>query len=333
LADNPLVVFERELARRETQFVTLLGKSIDPRKFMRVISMAAARNPDLLMADRQSLINACMHAAQDGLLPDGREGVITVYNTKDADRWVKKAQWNPMAQGLLKKLYASGQIKGVSTGIVYKNDVFKYNKGDDEILIHEPALDDALYGSEDEHAIRAVYARATLLSGHVEREVMTKKQIDLVRACSKNKDGSIWNTWYGQMAVAKVIRRLAKRLPLPDADLGRDEDEAPEEPVRLPEIRPPVLGAVPAEPPVPEDTVIGIDPAEIIAEEEDQSMDHLFDLIKEGNRLVEAGDRKSFQQWWVAIPIEDRKRIGVAQFDMWCAQLGIIKKDANNDNS
>jgi phage RecT family recombinase len=330
LADNPLVIFERELARRETQFVTLLGKSIDPRKFMRVISMAASRNPDLLMADRQSLINACMHAAQDGLLPDGREGVITVYNVNIAkkgekDNWVKKAQWNPMAQGLLKKLYATGRIKGISTGIVYLNDTFRYTKGDDEFLVHEPNINDALYGSEDEHAIRAVYARAVLSTGHVEREVMTKKQIDLVRACSKNKTGEIWTKWFGQMAVAKVIRRLAKKLPLPDADTFGDEDDS--HPDELPEIRTqrpepvlpddgsgPQLSLAKKEPPVPDDK-----PAEI---EEDQStMDHLFDLIREGNEFVEAGDREAFKQWWIAIPIEERKRIGVSQFEMWQAQL------------
>ena len=60
----------------------------------------------------RSLFGEITKAASDGLLPDGREGVIQSYNTKvkyrdkdgkDRDRWEKTAVWMPMSHGMRKR--------------------------------------------------------------------------------------------------------------------------------------------------------------------------------------------------------------------------------------
>ena len=70
-ADLPLPA---QLKKRESQFAAALPAHMPVERFMRVVLTAAQNNPDLVRADRPSFFNACMKAAQDGLLPDGREG-------------------------------------------------------------------------------------------------------------------------------------------------------------------------------------------------------------------------------------------------------------------
>ena len=71
---NPVVVFRQELGGMEEQFKAALPAHIPVERFMRVLMTAIQNNPDLLGVERRSLWNAAMKAAQDGLLPDGREG-------------------------------------------------------------------------------------------------------------------------------------------------------------------------------------------------------------------------------------------------------------------
>ena len=75
----PKTSFGAELARRKPQFHAALPAQMSPDKFMRVVLTAVQTNPDLQRADPRSFWNACMRAAQDGLLPDGREGALVPF--------------------------------------------------------------------------------------------------------------------------------------------------------------------------------------------------------------------------------------------------------------
>src|SRR3546814_9174090 len=90
--------------RTDTLFpYTTLFRSIPVEKFHRVAVTAISSNPDLLNVDRTSLFGALMKAAQDGLLPDGREGAIVPFKGK--------ASWMPMVAGIMKKVRNSGEIE------------------------------------------------------------------------------------------------------------------------------------------------------------------------------------------------------------------------------
>jgi recombination protein RecT len=216
-ARNPYDHLKRQLENSKAEFLPLFGQSqqnVD--RFVRVVLNAVLANPDLLEADRRSLIAACMKAAQDGLMPDGREAVLNIYNTNVAkkgqpDDWRKMAQYLPMVGGLVKKLYESGEVTYIDAACVYANDKFTYRRGDEPKLEHEPTMDD------DAGLIVAAYAVIKLKNGEVKREVMPRRDIEAVRGASKSKNNGPWVTWYDQQAIKSVIKRAYKQLPKADA--------------------------------------------------------------------------------------------------------------------
>ena len=103
--------FRAMVQRMENEFLAALPPQIDVSKFTRTLMTSVQMNPELLQADRKSLLSACMKAAQDGLLLDGREAALVCYNARDrAGQFVKMAQYMPMVSGILKKVRQSGEL-------------------------------------------------------------------------------------------------------------------------------------------------------------------------------------------------------------------------------
>lgn len=198
----------------EKQFALALPEHVSPERFVRVVVTAIQSNPDLQRANPDSVLGAALKCAQDGLLPDGREAALVVYNTKvknpdtGRDEWVKKAQYLPMIAGVLAKVRRSGELLTISSHIVYEQDAFTYILGDDERIEHQPFM-----GGDRGKAI-AAYAVAKTKDGGIYREVMTLGQIEQVRNVSRAKDSGPWKDWWDEMARKTVLRRLAKRLPM-----------------------------------------------------------------------------------------------------------------------
>lgn len=230
---TPIEAFRNDLSRMGPQFKMALPPHIVPDKFIRVVVTAVQGNADLLNVDRGSLFGACMKAAQDGLLPDGREGAIIKFRTKEGD----KAQWMPMVGGILKKVRNSGELSSISANVVYKNDQFDYFIDESgEHLTHKPKLDG------ERGPIHLTYAVAKTKDGGVYVEVMTEDQMTAVKGMSRAKDSGPWSGPFAdEMRKKTAIRRLSKRLPmstdLDDViraddelyDLKHDEPKAPEQ--------------------------------------------------------------------------------------------------------
>lgn len=209
---NPIVVLNDQLATREEQFRAALPAHIPVERFKRVLLTAVQNNPSLLKLDRHSFFNSAMRAAQDGLLPDGREAAIVEFGGK--------ATYMPMIGGLRKKVRNSGEIATWEAHVVYENDEFLYELGDEPILRHKPTM------SEPGKPI-AAYSIAVLKSGEKSREVMTVVEIEKVRNVSRAKNNGPWVQWWGEMARKTVARRHAKVLPMStDLDdlMRRDDD-------------------------------------------------------------------------------------------------------------
>lgn len=204
MSNNPIAVFREDLSRMTPEFAKALPSHVGADKFTRVVMSAVQQNPDILAADKRTLLGACMKAAQDGLLPDGREAAITVYNTKAG----KVAQFMPMIAGILKKARNSGEISTIAAELVYTNDRFEYRvvNGKPE-MIHEPVV----FGERGD--VLGAYACAVLKDGSTMVEVMSKADIEKVRGASRAKDSGPWVSWWGEMARKTVLRRLSKRLP------------------------------------------------------------------------------------------------------------------------
>lgn len=213
---TPYEQLKGQLEKSKAEFLPLLGNSgANVDRFIRVVLNAVMATPDLLDADRRSLVTACLRAAQDGLLPDGREAVLNIYNTKvkvdNRDTWVKKVQYLPMVGGLVKKLYESGEVTYIDAACVYEGDRFTYRRGDEPRLEHEPTMND------NPGEIVAAYVVIKLKNGEVKREVMPRRDIEAVRGASKSKDNGPWVTWFDQQAIKSVIKRAYKQLPKADA--------------------------------------------------------------------------------------------------------------------
>lgn len=206
--------FSKDLAKQTNALRSMLPAHIEVEKFQRAAVTAVQHNPDLLNADRQSLFNALTRCAGDGLLPDNREAAMVIYNTKDGNDWIKKAQYMPMVYGIIKRMRNSGEVSTIEAHVVYRNDKFDFRLGDDPKLEHVPKLD----GERGKPVL--VYCVVNFKDGGKYRELMSVSDVEKARSKSKNKDKGPWVDWWEEMAKKTVIHRAAKRLPA-SADLDK----------------------------------------------------------------------------------------------------------------
>ena len=212
---SPIVLFKAELEKRSSDFRDALPAHIPTRHFIRTTVTAIQNNPSILECEKASILTACMKAAQDGLVIDGREAALVEFKTKVDERWVKKAQYMPMVAGVMKLVRNSGQLSSLIAQIVHKNDKFSYNPASDTAPQHEPDW----FGTRGE--VVGVYAVARLKDGSAVVEVMSKADVEAIRSRSKGADRGPWVTDWNEMARKTVIRRIAKYLP---KSTDRDDD-------------------------------------------------------------------------------------------------------------
>lgn len=202
------------------QFKAALPQHVSVEKFVRVTLTAVQTTPALLEADRRTLFAAATRAAQMGLLPDGREGAIVTFKGQ--------CQFMPMVAGVMKLVRNSGEISTWSVQAVYENDDFDYELGDNERIIHKPAL-------RDRGSVVGAYSIVTMKDGEKSREFMGVEEIEAIRKRSRSGGSGPWVTDFAEMAKKTVVRRHSKRLPMStdlDGLLHEDDDlfMPPEEP-------------------------------------------------------------------------------------------------------
>ncbi|HEY8066572.1 MAG TPA: recombinase RecT [Methylosinus sp.] len=226
-----VTAFKTQMTNNEREFQMALPVHIPVERFVRVVLTAVNANPKLLTADRRSLFEAAMKAAQDGLLPDGREGAFSTFSTKvkgddGRDIWIDKVTWMPMIAGIRKKVRNSDTIETWDVQAVHDKDEFDYELGDTPFIRHKPLI------RGDRGPIIAFYSIATLKSGEKSRDVMSAHEVEYVRNTYSKKDregnfSPAWTKSFGEMGKKTLARRHAKVLPMStDLDdlLRRDDD-------------------------------------------------------------------------------------------------------------
>jgi recombination protein RecT len=206
-------------AEYQERIGSMLPPDVDRKRFTAVALRAVQENPDLLQADKTSLLLACQRAASDGLLPDKREGAMVVRGGKVA--------WTPMIAGLRKILAKYGY--DVRAEIVYENDAFDYELGDTPSLSHKPAP----LGVDRGKMIGAYAVVTHLDSGAKYREVMNMAELDAVKAMGA-KGGPWSGAFKNEMYRKTVARRCLKQVPLRDAQQLNDVLERDNENFELP---------------------------------------------------------------------------------------------------
>lgn len=218
--------FESELRERASSIFSMLPSNVSPEKFRNTAIAAVKKNPDLLRCTPRTLFSAITAAALDGLMPDGKEGIIQDRNVKiskrnEKDRWEVQATWQPMFHGFRKR---ARELDGllVDAQVVYKNDLFKRIQGDDPKIVHEPTAPD-----QDPGPMIAAYAIFKRENGVIlHREVMRKSEIEDTRNTSKQPEGLMWKTFTTEAWRKTVGRRGFKSVPVSEnmaAILERDD--------------------------------------------------------------------------------------------------------------
>lgn len=222
----PLIVqFRDYVQQRMATLEDALPPTIPPKRFVSVVMTALQNKPKLLECTFASLWNSCVRAAQDGLLPDGREGAIAPYGeNKEGKRVAEIATWMPMVEGYRKKAFEAGHVHAWEVNVVYEKDDFDFELGDNAFIKHRPYI-----GPEPSGGIVGAYSRAKLANGEVVREVMSAYQIMQVKAKSKAGNGP-WQdqAFFPEMCKKVVARRHYKQLPHSesmDAMIARDDAE------------------------------------------------------------------------------------------------------------
>jgi recombination protein RecT len=211
--------FQTGLVARREEYAPALPSHISPERFQRVAVTAVNLNPALLKADRRSLYNACAKAASDGLLPDGRDGALVIFNTKTKDpetsREVYKdvVTWMPMVAGIIKKARQSGEITALGARIVYQKEI-EQGKFTHRVVDGVPKVDHEpiLWGERGKPVL--VYSFVQFKSGDVDFEFLHADDVAKIRAVSRSKDKGPWASWTDEMWKKSAIRRHAKRLPI-----------------------------------------------------------------------------------------------------------------------
>lgn len=232
-----IAAFRGDLDKQQKELQLVLPKHIDLGGFCRIVLTAVSANEKLAAADRTSLLAACMEAAEDGLMPDGREGAIVPYFNKRANCYI--ASWQPMVWGLVKLVRQSGELLDLGAHIVTSADRFDYLVDEHgEHFQHRPD-----FAQSDAQPL-LIYAFARTKDGGVYFEAMSWREVQRFRELSQARsDDTPWHNWTEEMAKVRVLKRLCKRLPMSAtarAVLVRDDARDAQHFAPVPEVIDPV---------------------------------------------------------------------------------------------
>ena len=233
---NAIATLVNTISAREMQEVIrkTLPSNVSQERFTQAAIAAIKHRPDLLVeCDRASVYSAIIDAAKDGLLPDGRHGVLAPFNTKVGDKWIKKAQFLIMPEGIIDKLASLG-ITAYAVSVYAGDKIRIWNDDTGQHVEHEPAT----FGSRGERI--GAYACARIQkTGVTYVEAMNVEDLQAPRKVtkSKDKDGNLvgpWRDFPDRMEQKTCLHRICKRLP--NVAVGEDPeylDEPPRAPVTV----------------------------------------------------------------------------------------------------
>lgn len=223
---NPMVQLYEDINKRTEQFHAALPAHIPVERFKRVLLTAIQNEPKLATADRRTFFTSAMKCAQDGLIPDGRDAALVIYNTKlkinGVEKWVDAVQYLPMVAGVMKKVRNSGEIANWAVYVVHEQDKYELDEG------FEPHFKLMRHVDSDPGKIRFLASLVTFKDKTRSLEIMAIWEIERIKVRSKVKsEKGPWTTDYEEMCKKTIIKRHSKRLPMStDLDdlIRRDDD-------------------------------------------------------------------------------------------------------------
>ncbi|AXY24927.1 recombinase RecT [Suicoccus acidiformans] len=161
-------------------------------------------------SDPMSIITGAMQAAQLDLPLEKQFGFayLVPFNSKEGNKWVKKAQFVLGYRGYIQLAQRSGQYKSINVGNVYEGQLESWNPLTEELVFNpEGKVSDNVVG---------YFGYFQLLNGFEKTVYWTKEQVEKHRVeNNKSKDKSkltgVWTSNYDAMAQKTVLRNLLSK--------------------------------------------------------------------------------------------------------------------------
>jgi recombination protein RecT len=213
--------------RSKIQRYAPAGYNVD--SLLGAFNLAVQQNPQLALCTGHSIANALKAVASLGIeLGVGPMAHAYLIPFKNSQKQTYEAQLQVGVHGLIYLAYKTGLVESVSAHVVYEGDSLKVTFGTEENITHEPSLS----ADRGDEKIVAAYCVIRMKEGGFIHEIMSRAEIDRIRAVSKQPNSPLWTQFYSQAALKTVVKRALRRLPLALAKdaLARaiEVEEAPE---------------------------------------------------------------------------------------------------------
>ena len=182
------------------QIATLTSHGIDKDKFSLVVAEALITNPNIINANQTELARSLRQCCQDGLIPNGREAVITVNKHGGV-------QYLAMRDGYCKIIH---RLLGASieSGYVTKGQNVRIKKQagyDDTVEI------DFDFGAAESDDIIGAWCWLKVPNQPAFVHTFTKSDIEKAQAASRVKGDGPWKLWKGRMAEKAVVKSAMRK--------------------------------------------------------------------------------------------------------------------------
>lgn len=184
------------------QLALAVPKHLNADRMARIAATEVRKNKALLNTEPTSFLGSVMQAAQLGLEPGSALGQAYLVP------YGNQCQLIIGYKGMIDLARRSGQVLSLNAYAVREGDDFNFQLGLKPDIHHVPRLE----ADRIKKPITYVYAVATLKGGGYQFEVMSRAEVEAVKAKAKSKN--IWNSYFEEMAKKTVIRRLFKYLPV-----------------------------------------------------------------------------------------------------------------------
>lgn len=198
----PIIVQQVLSDQFKKQLALAVPKHLNADRMARIAATEVRKNKALLNTEPTSFLGSVMQAAQLGLEPGSALGQAYLVP------YGNQCQLIIGYKGMIDLARRSGQVLSLNAYAVREGDDFNFQLGLKPDIHHVPRLE----ADRIKKPITYVYAVATLKGGGYQFEVMSRAEVEAVKAKAKSKN--IWTNYFEEMAKKTVIRRLFKYLPV-----------------------------------------------------------------------------------------------------------------------
>ncbi len=204
------------IEKQKPGFELALPPELTADRFTRIALTAIKQNPKLQQCLPETILGSLMLAAQLGLEINTplHEGVLIPYRTKDTQgNWTFVCQFQPEYRGHLKLAWNSGLIESIDYDTICQNDIFEYEKGENQKFRHVPSWD------KERGEVLGYYAVAKIKGGGFACVVKSVAEIvkHALRFTKSKKSGEligVWEEHFDSMAIKTCLIELVdKKLP------------------------------------------------------------------------------------------------------------------------